>query len=83
MISRSFVNTKFIRHFFNPTFPQGRLSGLRPAGNQIFQSQMSNETWAPGCLGYIGDEISYPVIWGILRYHEIRIPIKQPGFHGK
>ena len=34
---------------------------------------MSNEKEAPGCLGYIGDEI----------LPRIRIPINQPGFNGK
>ena len=32
---------------------------------------------APGCLGYIGDEISYPVNIGIIyTSHEIRIQIQ-------
>ena len=34
---------------------------------------MSNEKEAPGCLGYIGDEI----------LPRIRIPINQPRFNGK
>ena len=34
-----------------------------------------------GCLGFVGDDISYPVILrDYFINHEIRIPIKQPGF---
>ena len=36
----------------------------------------------PGCLGYIGDEI-LPSYIGIIIFPIIRIPIKQPVFHGK
>ena len=43
---------------------------------------MSNEKRAPGCLGYIRDEIQDPVMWG-LKYAIIRLPIGQPVFHGK
>ena len=43
---------------------------------------MSNEKRAPGCLGYIGDEILHRDI-GITINHDIRISIKQPGFNGK
>ena len=35
-----------------------------------------------GCLGYVGDEI-LPSYKRIIINHEIRIPIEQPGFHGK
>ena len=31
----------------------------------------------PGGLGCIGDEISYPIIWGFLIRHLIRIPTNQ------
>ena len=34
------------------------------------------------CLGCIGDEI-LPKYIGIIVNHEIRIPIKQPGFNGR
>ena len=30
---------------------------------------MSNEKRAPGCLVYIGGEISYPVMWGLFQNH--------------
>ena len=39
---------------------------------------MSNEKRAPGCLGYIGDDI-LPSYVGIIVNNEIRIPIQQPG----
>ena len=42
---------------------------------------MSNEKRAPGCLGYIGDDI-LPSYVGSITNHEIRTPIKQPGFNG-
>ncbi len=29
-------------------------------------------------LGYIGDEISYRVMWGLYKNHEVRILLKQP-----
>ena len=38
--------------------------------------QLSNEKRVPGCLGYIGDEVSYPLImWGLF---PVSIRIKQP-----
>ena len=45
---------------------------------------MSNEKKGPETLfrAFFGDEI-LPSHVGIMINHEIRIPIKQPGFHGK
>ena len=43
----------------------------------FFKFQVSNEKRAPGCLGYVGDEI-LPSYIGILISHDIRIPINQP-----
>ena len=37
---------------------------------------LSNEKRAPGCWGYRG--LYYPVMCGLLKKHEIRIPIQQP-----
>ena len=43
----------------------------------------SPEQWKKAlvCLGYIGDQL--PSYIGIIINHDIRIPIKQPGFNGK
>lgn len=35
-----------------------------------------------GCLGYTGDDISYPAIFGIRKGTIIRTPIKQPVYMG-
>ena len=43
------------------------------------KSHLVDEKRALGWLGYIGDEI-LPSYIGIMRHHEIRIPINQPGF---
>ena len=48
------------------------------SSNPTKQKHVSNEKRAPGCLGYIGDEI-LPSYIGIIINHEIRIPINQPG----
>ena len=47
-----------------------------------FVSKLSNEKRAPGCLGFIGD---YTIqLYGDYKKKTIiRIPIKQPVFHGK
>ena len=39
---------------------------------------------APGCLGYIRDEVLPSSLWGLFnKLLHIRIHIKQPGFNGK
>ena len=62
------------RHKVSPHFGlnEGMPNGL-PA------LHLSHEKRAPGWLGYIG----VPSYIGIIIGHEIRIPIKQPVFHGK
>ena len=46
------------------------------------QTYLSHEKKAPGCLGYIGDEI-LPRYEGITINHEIKTTIQQAGFTGK
>ena len=52
----------------------------------IWSCVFSTEQWtkrAPSCLGYTGDYTTYPVMWRIISWTILRIPIKQPVFHGK
>ena len=44
---------------------------------------MSNEKRPPGCSRYIGDEIHYPVIVGIIFHQYEDLVIKQPVFQWK
>ena len=48
-----------------------------------FQAVHLSEKRAPGCSRYIGEGIILPDYVGIIINHQIRIPIKQPVFHGK
>ena len=52
-------------------------------GCSKFQAVHLSEKRAPGCSRYIGEGIILPDYVGIIINHQIRIPIKQPVFHGK
>ena len=54
----------------------------QPIKNGCLGNQVCNEKRAPGCLGYVGDYTTQLSVDYFIN-HEIRIPIKQPVFHGK
>ena len=67
--------------------------------NGTWQSILEGETWggalltlkfmwamkktAPSCLGYIGGWTPTLAMWGLFHKPTLRIPMKQPEFHGK
>ena len=48
----------------------------------VGKDQLSNEKRAPGCLGFVGDDILPMLYRDYFINHDVRIPTNQPVFHG-
>ena len=84
------------RHWSEPATSM-HLVALDPWGSELLQEfgqtggwgmegvgkdQLSNEKRAPGCLGFVGDDILPMLYRDYFINHDVRIPTNQPVFHG-